>query len=130
MDSYLLSRNFVRCKFDPNVYMLRTIDSLLILVLYVDELLITSCSTSSIAAVKSILRDRFFMTDMGPFHYFLGLEISRDASCIKISQAKYARDLMERFHMIDCKSAPTPFISRVKLEDGEDTLLVDNILYR
>jgi hypothetical protein len=30
MDSYLLSQNFVRCKSDPNVYMLRMVDSLLI----------------------------------------------------------------------------------------------------
>jgi hypothetical protein len=68
--------NFVRCKSDPNVYILRTADSLLLLVLHVDDLLITSCSTSAIAAVKRILHDRFFMTDMGPLHFFLELEIS------------------------------------------------------
>jgi hypothetical protein len=45
-------------------------------------------------------------------------------------QAKYARDLLERFHMTDCKSAPTPFLSRVKIEDGEKTPLVDITLYR
>ena len=32
--------------------------------------------------------------------------------------------------MTDCKSAPTPFLSEVKLEDGGDTPLVDNTLYR
>jgi hypothetical protein len=32
--------------------------------------------------------------------------------------------------MTDCKSAPTPFLSREKLEDGGDTPLVDNTLYR
>jgi hypothetical protein len=126
----MLSQNFVRCKSDPNVDMLKTVDSLLILVLYVNELLVTGCSTSTIAAVKRILHDRFFMTDMGPLHFFLGLEISQDASGIKLSQAKYAQDLLERFHMIDCKSAPTPFLSGVKLEDGEETPLVDSTLYR
>jgi hypothetical protein len=110
--------------------MLRTTDSLLLLVLYVNDLLITGCSTSAIAAVKRILHDRFFMTDMGPLHFFLGLEISQDASGIKLSQAKYARDLLERFHMTDCNSAPTPFLSGVKLEDGGETPLVDNTLYR
>jgi hypothetical protein len=130
MDSYLLSQNFVRCKLDPNVYMLMMIDSILILVLYIDDLLIIDCSTSTIVAVKRILHDRFFMTDMGPLHFFLGLEISHDASGIKLSQAKYAQDLLERFHMTDCKSTPTPFLSRVKLEDGGETLLVDNTLYR
>jgi hypothetical protein len=130
MDSYLLSQNFVRCKSDPNVYMLKATDSLLLLVLYVDDLLITDCSNSMIAAVKRILHDGFLMTDMGLLHFFLGLEISQDASSIKLSQAKYAQDLLERFHMLDCKSTPTPFLSRVKLEDGGETLMVDNTLYR
>jgi hypothetical protein len=88
MDSYLLSQNFVRCNSDLNVYMLRTTDSLLLLVMYVHDLLIIGCSTSRIVAVKMILHDRFLMTDMGPLHLFLGLEISQDASGIKLSQAR------------------------------------------
>jgi hypothetical protein len=129
MDSYLLSQNFVHCNSYPNVYMLRTIDSLLLLALYVDVLLIISCSTSEIVAVKRILHDRSLMMDMGPLHFFLGLEISQDASGIKLSQANYARDLLEIFHMIDYKSAPNPFLSGVRIEDGGDTPLVDNTLY-
>eukprot|EP00253_Pinus_taeda_P007091 PITA_07091 len=130
MDSFLLSQNFERFKSDPNVYMLRTHDSLLILVLYVDDLLITGSLASAIATVKRALHDRFLITDMGPLHFFLGLEISEDATGIKLSQAKYARDLLEIFRMTDCKPAPTPFLSRVRLEDGGDTPLVDNTLYR
>jgi hypothetical protein len=110
--------------------MLRMADSLLLLVLYVDDLLITSCSTSTIVAVKRILHDRFLMKDMALLHFFLGLEISQDASGIKLSQAKYARDLLERFHMTDYKYYLTPFLSGVKLEDGGETPLVDNTLYR
>ena len=83
-----------------------------------------------IVAVKRILHDRFLMMDMGMLHFFLGLEISQDASGIKLSQAKYERDLLERFHMTDYKSAPTPFLLGVKLEDGVDTPLVENTLYR
>eukprot|EP00253_Pinus_taeda_P034810 PITA_34810 len=130
MDSFILSQNFERCKSDPNVYMLRTHDSILILVLYVDDLLITSNFASTIAAVKRTLHDRFLVMDMGPLHFFLGLEISQDATGIKLSQAKYARDLLERFHMTNCKPAPTPFLSGVRLEDGGDTPLVDSTLYR
>jgi hypothetical protein len=37
----MLSQKFVRCNSYPNVYILRTFDSLLLLVLYVDDLLIT-----------------------------------------------------------------------------------------
>jgi hypothetical protein len=76
MDSYLLSHDFVRCKSESNVYMLRTTNSVMILVLYVDDLLITPISASAISLVKYILHDRFSMTNMGPPHFFLGLEIS------------------------------------------------------
>ena len=120
----------MHCKLDPNVYMLRMIDSLPLLVLYVDNFLITSCLTSTISVVKRILHDRFLMMDMGLLHFFLGLEISQDALGIKQSQAKYARDLLEIFHMTYYKYAPTPFLSGVKLEDGRETPLVDNTLYR
>ena len=109
--------------------MLKTHDSLLILVLYVDDLLIIGSLASTIAAVKRALHDRFLMTDMGPLRFFLSLEINQDATGVKLSQAKYARDLLERFHITHYKSTPIPFLSRVSLEDGGDTPLVDNNLY-
>eukprot|EP00253_Pinus_taeda_P031817 PITA_31817 len=118
------------CGLKKSLYDLKTHDSLLILVLYVDDLLIIGSSSSAIATVKRALHDRFLMTDMGPLHFFLGLEISQDATGIKLSQAKYARDLLERFRMTNCKPAPTPFLSGVRLEDGGDTPLVDRTLYR
>jgi hypothetical protein len=130
IDAYFLSQHFVRCKSDPNVYMLRTSDSLLILALYVDDLLIIGSLTSVIAMIKGTLHDRFSMTDMGPLHYFLGLKINQNASCIKLSQTKYACDLLVRFHMTNCKSSTPPFFSGVHLEDGRDTPVMDNILYR
>ena len=75
MESYLFSQKIVRCKSNPNVYMLRTVESLMLLVLYVDDFLISGSSTSTLAAVKRIMHDRFLMTDMGPLHFFLSLEI-------------------------------------------------------
>jgi hypothetical protein len=77
--------------------MLQQVDSLLLIVLYVDDLLITGSSTSSIVVVKSTLHDRFSMSDLGLFHYFLGLEIIQSDSGIKMSQSKYALDLLTRF---------------------------------
>jgi hypothetical protein len=70
--------------------MVRMAESLLLLVLYFDDLLITGCSTSAIVAFKRILHERLLMKDMGPLHFFLGLEIGQDASGIKLCQEKYA----------------------------------------
>eukprot|EP00253_Pinus_taeda_P030401 PITA_30401 len=102
MDSYFLSQNFVRCKSDSNVYFLKKIDSLLIIVLYVDDLLIMGSSTSVITNIKTALHKQFSMTDMGLLNFFLRLEIHQRDSSITISQPKYARDLLEC-----CKAHPS-----------------------
>eukprot|EP00253_Pinus_taeda_P036031 PITA_36031 len=89
------------CRLKKSLYGLKqaprawTHDSLLILVLYVDDLLNTGSSTSAIAAVKRALHDRFLMTNMGPLHFFLGLEISQDATGIKLSQDKSDTPLVD-----------------------------------
>ena len=46
-----------------------------------------------------------------------------------LSQPKYATYMLVRFHMSDCKSAPTPFQSGVKLVVECTTSLVDATLY-
>ena len=52
IDSFLLSLNFVRCKSDLNVYLKSVNGSLIIIVLYVDDLLITGSSQAEIAFLK------------------------------------------------------------------------------
>ena len=44
MDAFLISKKFERCKYDCNVYMKKKEGFLLLVVLYVDDLLITSSS--------------------------------------------------------------------------------------
>jgi hypothetical protein len=90
IDSYLLSHKSVFCKLDLNVYMLKMIDSLLLIVFYVDDFMISGYSTSTIIVVKRIMHNMILMMDMGPSYFFLGIEISQDALGIKLSQAKYA----------------------------------------
>jgi hypothetical protein len=89
--------------------MMRNKYSLILIVLYVDDLLITGSSTSSIATMKTALHAKFSIIDMGLLHYFLGLEISHNYSGIKVSHSKYSRDLLDRFYMMDCKLASIPF---------------------
>lgn len=129
MDSFLLSVGFTQCHSDPNVYILQQGDSLLFLVLYIDDLLITGSSSPTIKAVKVALQDNFLMTNLGLLHYFLGIENFQSPSRITITQSKYALDLLSRFHMVDYKLAPTPFLFGVKLEAQCSSPLVDGTLY-
>ena len=130
MDSFLLSLGFSHYLSDSNVYILRQDNELLILVLYVDDLILTGSSTILIDKVKFDLQQQFDMEYLGLLHYFLGLQVTQSTYGIGLSQPKYALDLLSRFHMMDCKSAPTPFLSGVKLSAKCSTPLVGATLYR
>ena len=38
--------------------------------------------------------------------------------------------MLRIFHMEDCKESPYPFLSGIRLDEGESTPLVDSTLYR
>ena len=66
MDSFLLSQNFERCKYDPNVQLHKYDGNLIIIVLYVDDILITGITLTSITFIKTVLHEAFEMSDLGP----------------------------------------------------------------
>ena len=109
IDSFLLSLNFVQCKSDSNVYLKVINGSLMIIVLYVDDLPITGSSQAEIASLKGAMNQAFSMTDLGLLSQFLGLEIAQTKAGIKVHQSKYDLDLLIKFRMQDCKASKTPF---------------------
>eukprot|EP00253_Pinus_taeda_P010639 PITA_10639 len=130
MDSFLLESGFSRCYSDNTVYTKKVGNSLIIPVLYVDDLILTGSDPNLINHVKSSLKKKFEMTDLGPLHYFLGLQVLQSKEGISLSQSKYACDILRHFHMEDCKPAPSPFQSGVKLSVSCTSPEVDATSYR
>ena len=130
MDSFLLDIGFSRCHSDNNVYTKRVDGHLIILVLYVDDLILTGSDPKLINHVKSSLKKKFDMTDLGYLHYFLGLQVLQSKEGIFVSKSKYSCDLLCYFHIKYCNPAPSPFQSRVKLSLTCTSPEVDATLYR
>eukprot|EP00253_Pinus_taeda_P005684 PITA_05684 len=130
MDSFLLESGFSKCYSDNTVYTKKVGNSLIILVLYVDDLILTGSDPNLINHVKSSLKKKFEMTDLGHLHYFLGLQVLQSKEGISLSQSKYACDILRHFHMEECKPAPSPFQSGVKLSVSCTFPEVDATLYR
>ena len=87
--AFLLSQNFQRCRSYPNVYLQKHDGHLIIIVLYVDDLLITGSTVASISAIKIALHNAFEMSDLGLLKQFLGLEIEKHYNGIMDTQSKY-----------------------------------------
>ena len=115
IDGFLLSLSFVRCKYDPNVYLKLNHGYFMIIFLYVDDLLITGSSKKDIYSLKDAMNHAFSITNLGLLSQFLGLKIAQYQHGIKVHQSKYVLDLLKIFNMKYCKPRKTPFLSRVKL---------------
>ena len=75
MDIFFIDTRFSRCHSDPNVYTKKVGIHLIILVLYVDDLILTGSDSKLLNHVKTILKKKFEMVDLGFLHYFLGLQV-------------------------------------------------------
>jgi hypothetical protein len=60
-----------------------------LLLLYVDNMIITGDDSEYIAFVKALLSYQFRMSDLDPLRYFLGIEISSTSEGLFLSQEKY-----------------------------------------
>jgi hypothetical protein len=83
------------------LYVLHTNGDTLIVVVYVDDLLITDTNNDLILRFKKQLVDSFDMIDLGTLHYFLGFHELPLCDGFFISLSKYVMDLLTRFKMVD-----------------------------
>lgn len=82
----MIYNGFTRSTYDNYVYHKRVLDDFVIyLLLYVDDILITTKCMSQIDILKKLLGDHFEMKDLGATRKILGMEIIRDKSVGKLS---------------------------------------------
>ena len=88
---------------------------MIIIILYVDDLLITGSTVASISVIKTALHNAFEMSDLGLLKQFLRLEIEKNSDGIMVTQSKYISDLLFKFNMAEFRPSPFPFLSRTAL---------------
>ncbi|GJR55896.1 ribonuclease H-like domain-containing protein [Tanacetum coccineum] len=78
------------------------------LLLYVDDIVLTASFESLLQQIIGSLHKEFAMTDLGSLNYFLGISVTRDSSGFFLSQKKYASEILERSHMVNCNPSRNP----------------------
>lgn len=77
-------------------------------IIYVDDILVASNTSSTVEHFKAHLRQHFNFKDLGKPKYFLGLEIAQNPTGISICQRKYVLDLLHDTGLTGCKPTSTP----------------------
>eukprot|EP00253_Pinus_taeda_P006291 PITA_06291 len=131
IDSFFVQHGFHRSLNDPNSYTKFNKQWQIIFIsLYVDDLIIIGNANNLIKEIKHQMSQVFEMKDLGNLHYCLGLEVWKDSGQTFLTQGKYARSLLERFRMEQCRSAATPLQQNLKLSSDDGTKEVDATMYK
>jgi hypothetical protein len=118
---YLESLGFQESKSDYSMFTFHGAGVFLILLIYVDDILITGNSSTQVFKLIQDLGQIFSMKDLGSIHYFLRVEASYHGSALCLTEKKYIVDLLHRTNMHEVKpyATPAPSGQKLNLYDGE-----------
>ena len=116
--------------YDSALFLRRTDKGTILLLLYVDDMIITGDGLNGIQELKVFLNQQFEMKDLGHLSYFLGLEITHSTDGLYITQAKYASELLSRAGLTDSKTVDTPVELNAHLTPTGGKPLFNPSLYR
>eukprot|EP00253_Pinus_taeda_P026207 PITA_26207 len=129
IDNYLTGLGFTKSEADPNLYHIVVEGKLLIIVLYVDDLILTG-DKKLIKSCKEDFAREFEMEDLGLMHYFLSMEVWQGDGELFVSQGKYANEILKKFHMESSEPIETPLVGNWRKEDATSGEVVDATIYR
>uniref|UniRef100_A0A3Q7J8J8 Reverse transcriptase Ty1/copia-type domain-containing protein n=1 Tax=Solanum lycopersicum TaxID=4081 RepID=A0A3Q7J8J8_SOLLC len=94
-------------------------DGIVIVLVYVDDILVTGNDANLIEETKHVLHSYFKIKDLGELKYFLGIEFLRSNKGIVMNQRKYALEMISEVGLAAAKPVMTPLECNMKLTSVE-----------
>ncbi len=127
---YLVTSGFQTSNVDFSLYVKKTNHGIVIIVIYVDDLIITGDNNVDIFNLKKLLKQKFEMKDLGELRYFFGIEVIQSPKGIWLLQRQYAFNKLSKYGMTGCKRISIPLEQNVKLSADEGDPMEDTTMYR
>ena len=102
---------------------------------YVDDILVIGAE-SEVNKIVENLKNKFDTKDLGEINFLLGIKVEKLQKGLWLSQSVYAKELLERFSMSNCKPVSTPSDANVRLSKSqspntaEDREIMKNVPFR
>ncbi|KAK9059410.1 hypothetical protein SSX86_022030 [Deinandra increscens subsp. villosa] len=104
----LIELGFTQSKCDYSLFILNSGSVFVVLLVYVDDIIITGNNMHEITNIKRMLQSKFLIKDLGELKYFLGIEVIKTGSGLCLTQRKYCLDLLAEYGLTGCKPVNTP----------------------
>ncbi|KAI3521421.1 hypothetical protein L1887_10887 [Cichorium endivia] len=130
LTSSLINFGFVQSKNDFSLYIKQDKDLFIILLVYVDDIVLTGNNENEIKSVKDFLKSQFLIKDLGILRFFLGIEIVKTNNGLCLSQRKYCLELLYEFGLLGSKPIRTPLDVNVTISSSscsKDDDLLENV---
>ncbi|XP_041003931.1 uncharacterized mitochondrial protein AtMg00810-like [Juglans microcarpa x Juglans regia] len=130
LSTALLALGFQSSQIDPSLFTHHLENIHVFLLVYVDDILVTSNDRDFITFLISKLQLEFAMKDLGQLTYFLGIEATRNSSGLHLWQTRYIIDLLDRVQLLGIRPYRAPCVSGSKLSKFDGEILQDPSEYR
>ncbi|WCJ26514.1 Retrovirus-related Pol polyprotein from transposon RE1 [Euphorbia peplus] len=119
LTKFLLSKGFVRGCVDTTLFTLKKNKDILIAQVYVDDIIFGATNESLCREFSNHMKAEFEMSMMGELTFFLGLQIKQSNDGVFINQAKYTREVLKKFGMMDSNAVDIPMDVSKDIDDEE-----------
>ena len=103
-----------------SVFYRNSSSGIIMLVMYVNDIVITGSDYKDISSLKSFLHSQFHTKDLGMLRYFLSIEVMQSKGRIFLSERKYVFDLLSETRKLGVKPCNSPMALGVHLtREGE-----------
>jgi hypothetical protein len=113
--TYLTTLRFIEAKSNTLLLIFHHGSNTVYLLLYIDNIILTTSSTELLRCTIFALQRRFAMKDLGPLHHFLSITVEGRLDGLLLHQCTYTLDILKRTVMTDCKPCTTPVDLKAKL---------------
>ncbi|XP_021979971.1 uncharacterized mitochondrial protein AtMg00810-like [Helianthus annuus] len=121
---------FLQSRCDNSLFTYHHGGDIAYLLIYVDDIILTTSSDSLRLKLMGSLAAEFAMKDLGPLSYFLGITVTRTGSQMFLLQQSYALDIVNRAGMATCNPVATPVDTKPKLSTTSSVPFDNPTLYR
>ncbi|GJZ05521.1 retrovirus-related pol polyprotein from transposon TNT 1-94 [Tanacetum coccineum] len=125
----LFDLGFKGSKADPSLFIYSRGDTLLYILVYVDDIVVTGNNKGTIDNMICHFGSAFTLKDLGPLNYFLGIKIVPHVSAILLSQKKYILELLQSVGLSNCNPVSSPMVTSSSLSLDDNTAFSNPVKY-
>lgn len=111
---------------DPCLYVRRTKNSRMYLLIYVDDIVVAVQTESEYQDFVKALRMEFKITELGDLRFFLGIQVRSDGGTFVLNQKCYITKVLSRFRMENAKISKIPMATGFLQQKEEDSEPLQN----